>query len=71
MQKIKKETPISELLEKHPEVAEILMDYGLMCAGCRLAGNHGLKETKEMYGLSDMDIKEILKRINELIEKKK
>lgn len=71
MQKITNKTPINQLIEAHPETIEILMDYGLMCAGCRLAGNHGLEETKEMYGLSERDIKEMLKRINELIEKKK
>ena len=68
-QQIKKETKISEILEKCPEAAFILMEYGLMCAACSLAKHHGLEETKNLYGFKDKDIEEIVKRINKAIEK--
>jgi len=69
MQKITIKTPINQIIEAHPKTIEILMEYGLMCAGCRLAGDHSLQEIKEMYGLSDKDVKDILKKINGLVEK--
>ena len=65
---ITSKTKINKITQKCPDAISILMEYGLFCAGCKLAGNHGLEETKEMYGLNDKDIKEILMRINKLIE---
>jgi len=65
---ITKDTLISEILEKFPEAAEILMEYGLMCVGCPLAGRHSLEAIKNIYGFSDQDIEEILVRINKLIK---
>lgn len=65
---ITKNTLISEILEKSPKAAEILMEYDLMCVSCPLAGEHSLKEIKNIHGFSDEDIEEILVRINKLIE---
>jgi len=61
---ITKDTLISEILEKSPKAAEILMEYGLMCVGCPLAGKHSLEEIKNIYGFNDTDIEKILVRIN-------
>ncbi len=69
--KITSKTRIDKIIERCPDAVFVLMEYGLMCAGCKLAGNHGLEETKEMYGLSDTDVTEMLKEINKLIEKQK
>jgi len=63
---ITKDTSISEVLEKSPEAAEILMEYGLMCMGCPFAGKHSIGAIKDIYGFSDKDLKEILVRINNI-----
>jgi len=63
---ITKDTLISEILEKFPEAAEILMEYGLMCVNCPLAGEHSLEAIKNIYGFNDEDIEEILVRVNKL-----
>jgi len=65
---ITKHTSISEIIEKFPEAAEILMEYGLMCVGCPLAGKHSLEAIKNIYGFSERDIEEILIKINKLIK---
>lgn len=65
---ITKNTLISEILEKSPKAAGILMEYDLMCVSCPLAGEHSLKEIKNIHGFSDEDIEKILVRINKLIE---
>lgn len=70
IQTITKSTLISEIIEKCPDAIFVLMEYGLMCAGCKLAGNHGLEATKEMYGLNDADVKDMVKQINELMREK-
>jgi hypothetical protein len=67
--KVTKETRISEILERCPDAIFILMEYGLMCAACSMANQHGLEETKELYGFTDKQIEEIIKRINKTIEK--
>jgi hybrid cluster-associated redox disulfide protein len=69
--KITAKTKISKIIEQNPDAIFVLMEYGLMCAGCRLAGNHGLEETKELYGFTNKDIKEMLEKINRLDLKKK
>ena len=69
--KITSKTKIKKILEECPDSILILMEYGLMCAGCSLSGNHGLEETKKIYGFTDKDIKDMVKRINNLISKKK
>jgi len=63
---ITKDDLISDILEKFPEAAEILMEYGLMCMNCPFAGKHSIGAIKDIYGFSDKDIKEILIRINKL-----
>ena len=68
IQKITLKTKISEIIERCPDAVFVLMEYGLMCAGCKLAAGHGLEETKEMYGLSDADVKTMVKEINNLIQ---
>lgn len=67
--KIARDTKISEIIERCPDAIFILMEYGLMCAACSLSNQHGLGETKELYGFSDKDIEEIIKRINEVMNK--
>jgi hybrid cluster-associated redox disulfide protein len=69
--KITPKTKISEIIRICPESILILMEYGLMCAGCSLANNHGLEETKEIYGFSDEDVKEMIEKINILINEDK
>ncbi len=65
---ITEDTLISEILKKSPRVAEILMEYGLMCASCQLAGKHSFAAIKNIYGFSEEDIDEILVRVNKLIK---
>jgi len=65
---ITKETSIKDILETSPKAAEILIEYGLMCVHCSHAGEHNLKEIKNIYGFSDQDVEEILARINKLAE---
>ena len=70
MKNIKKETQINELLEKHPEVAEILMAYGLHCVGCHFSDLDTLEDGATMHGMPDEEIELMIKDVNKTIEKK-
>lgn len=67
--KITGKTKISEIIEKCPDSVFVLMEYGLMCARCQFASEHTLNSTKNIYGFNNEEIKEMLKRINELMKK--
>jgi len=68
--KITKKTPINHLIEKHPEVTEILMGYGLHCVGCHFSEFDTLEDGAMMHGLSDEDVELMLKDVNEVVGKK-
>ena len=64
--KITKKTLINELIQKYPEVTEILMDYGLNCVGCHFSGHDTLETGLKIHGL-DHEIEMILKDINKIV----
>lgn len=69
--KITKQTPINSLLEKHPEVAEILMGYGLHCVGCHFSELDTLEDGAMMHGLSDEDVELMIKDVNSVVGRKR
>ena len=66
---ITKQTLVSALIEEHPEVEEILMSYGLHCAGCHFSEFDTLEDGAMMHGLSDEDIELMIKDVNEVAKK--
>ena len=66
---ITKDIKIGELVQKHPQAAQILFDYGLHCIGCHVSAFESLEDGFKGHGLDDKKIEEAVKKINELIEK--
>lgn len=66
--KITKENNIAELVAKYPDVAEVLLDYGLHCVGCFANVFDTIETGARIHGFSDEEIDEMVQRINELIE---
>ena len=58
---IEKTTKISELLEKAPEKAEILLEAGMHCLGCPASQAETIEEACEVHGI---DVDELLAKIN-------
>lgn len=54
--------PIKEIIEKFPEVGEILDEYKIGCVPCNV-GSCLLKDIVEIHNLSGSDEEELLKRI--------
>lgn len=50
--KITKDTYLSELLEKKPEAAYILMSYGMACVGCPASLMETVEEASMVHGLN-------------------
>ena len=63
-------TMISEIVEKYPEVAETLtMDYGFHCMGCFGADMENIEQGAYGHGMTEEEVKEMLKAVNDLIAK--
>lgn len=66
--KIKKEMLIVEIIEKYPQIAEILVDeYGLHCIGCMGARMETLEDGLMAHGMTAKQMVTTIKKLNELI----
>lgn len=64
--KITKDMAIAEIIEKKPDSAKIMFEYGLHCIGCRVAAWESLEEGCKVHGLDEEKINEMIKKINRL-----
>ena len=62
--KITKNTTINELMNKKPEVAQILFEAGMGCIGCAMAQQETIEEGCRGHGFSDEEIDELVKKLN-------
>ncbi len=58
---IDKDMKIGELLQIHPEKADILLEAGMHCLGCPASQAETLAEACEVHGI---DVEELLKELN-------
>ena len=68
---ITKQTPIKVLIENRPETAEILMAYGLQCINCHFSEFDTLEDGAKIHGLSEEDIKMIIKDVKKVVNNTK
>lgn len=71
MEKITKDMPIGDVVAKHPETAEILMNKGMHCVGCHMAQMESIEAGCKGHGMDDKAIDEMMEEINEAINKEK
>ena len=68
--KIDKSMNLGELISSYPKLGEVLAnDYGLHCVNCFAAGFDTLEEGAKIHGFDDKDIKEMVKKLNEIVDK--
>ena len=65
--RITKDTNIGELVMKYPEVAEVLLDYGLHCVGCFANTFDTIEMGAKIHGMDDSEVLELVERVNEVI----
>ncbi len=66
-EKITKETPIAQIVEKHPETVDVFAKHGLHCIGCAASHFENLGQGCEAHGI---DADKMVKDLNEAIAKK-
>ncbi|MBL7159929.1 MAG: DUF1858 domain-containing protein [Candidatus Aenigmarchaeota archaeon] len=69
--KISKKIKIGELIEKHPEAADLMMKHGMHCIGCPATLFESLEDGAKAHGVSDKNIDKMVEEINKKIAKKK
>ncbi len=68
--KISKNTILLDLVERYPELAEILVfKYGLHCVGCGMAQMETLEEGALAHGMKASEIKSMIEYLNKQISK--
>lgn len=68
VQKIEKDTPLSEIAEEHPEVADFLVnEYGFHCTNCFLSEFESLEQGAFTHGFEEEDVDKLLDEVNEMI----
>jgi hybrid cluster-associated redox disulfide protein len=68
-EKITREMTFREVLTKRPDAASKLMERGFHCVGCAMASQETLEEGAKSHGLSDKEIDELVKELNEPAKK--
>ena len=71
--KITKDMLIAEILAENPAKAQLLsemmIDFGIHCVGCGAAAFETLEQGVLGHGFSEEDLKNLVKQINEVLEK--
>src|SRR3989338_2075903 len=72
-QKITRDMLIAEILAENPAKAQLLsemmIDFGIHCVGCGAAAFETLEQGVLGHGFSEEDLKNLVKQINEVLEK--
>ena len=67
-EKIVKEANLGEVVLKYPQLAEVLLDYGLHCVGCFANSFDTIEMGAKVHGMSDEEVDEMVGRLNEVVE---
>jgi len=65
---IKKNIPINDLINNHPDVIPVLMGYGLHCVGCAFAQHDTIETGAKMHGMNEEEVEMMLKDVNVTIK---
>ncbi len=65
--RMEKNMSFSEIFDKYPETAQIMMKFGLHCIGCHAAAFETLEQGCRAHGLEEKEIEKMLEQINRKI----
>ena len=65
--KINEKMNISEILEICPKAGEVMAEQGMGCFGCMMIQVESLQDGAKAHGMSEEEIKKLVKKINQLI----
>ena len=61
---ITKEMTFAEIMEKHPDAANVLFNNGMHCIGCGAAMYETLEQGCLIHGMNQKQIDDLIKRLN-------
>lgn len=61
---ITKEMTFAEIMEKHPDAANVLFDSGMHCIGCGMAMYETLEQGCLAHGMNKKKIDNLIKKLN-------
>ena len=67
-EKINKDMPIGEVVQKHPETIEVFQKHGLHCMGCAIAHFENIEQGCIAHGI---DADKLVEDLNKALKKKK
>ncbi len=67
---ITKQTKISEIVERYPDLVEVMVeDYHFHCIGCFASQFENIEQGAMVHGMTPKEISAMLKQLNKLIKK--
>ena len=61
---------VADILSICPGAEEVMLEYGIQCAGCSIGGMETLEEGCSLHGLEQEEITELLKTLNAMLTAK-
>ena len=65
-EKINKSMGIMEIIQKQPQAAEVMMEFGMHCIGCMASQFESLEQGAAAHGMTDKQIDEMVEKINKI-----
>lgn len=65
--KITMDMKLDEVIKLYPKSTEIMLEYGLYCVSCPAMAFDTMEDAMKIHGLSEQDMKEMIKKINKII----
>ena len=65
---VSKKMLIGEVVRKYPEAAIVMMEAGMHCVGCHVAGMETVEQGCKAHGMKDEQVDELIKKINKQIQ---
>lgn len=65
MAKINKKMTFAEIIKASPRATKVLIEAGMHCVSCPMAGQETLEEGLKAHGFTPKDVDKLVKRINE------
>lgn len=59
---------LADVLDKYPQTAEVLIEYGLHCIGCAASAYDTIEAGAKMHALTDQEIDDMVAQMNSMLE---
>ncbi len=67
---ISKDSILGDVVQRYPETAEIMLEYGLHCVGCFANQFDTVEQGALLHGMDEEEIEEMLDRVNEAVRER-